>query len=360
MATLTPKTDDTDSDKGIYDLNTMDFSHLKSICIVMEFVDTDLDQILKHKIDFTEHHLLKVIYSSLCAITFLHESNVMHRDLKSANILVHSDCNAKICDFGLSRTLPQSCTDDNAVNSLKLRNQVNTRMQREQQSRYKLSIEGEDQKKEYIQSFLTNDRSRRKKMKRYMSIHVGSRWYRAPEVSLVEKQYDQSADMWSFGCIIFELLQYVQKNPDTFHKEFQQKRYLFQGGSCFPLSPCKKQKTEEKSSSSNKKFNMIGSTDQVKVILRSIGEQTDSDLSFLTSSHAIQYVRELESSKPNESEQKEGKEREKPVKPENSIFAEKINVIKQKLNRYTLDLIELLKNLLSFNPYFRMTAYECI
>jgi len=25
------------------DVNTMDFSHLKSICIVMEFVDTDLD-----------------------------------------------------------------------------------------------------------------------------------------------------------------------------------------------------------------------------------------------------------------------------------------------------------------------------
>ena len=38
-----------------------------------------------------------------------------------------------------------------------------------------------------------------------MSIHVGSRWYRAPEVSLVEKQYDQAADMWSFGCIIAEL-----------------------------------------------------------------------------------------------------------------------------------------------------------
>jgi mitogen-activated protein kinase 1/3 len=27
-------------------------------------------------------------------------------------------------------------------------------------------------------------------MKRYLSIHVGSRWYRAPEVALVEKQYD--------------------------------------------------------------------------------------------------------------------------------------------------------------------------
>ena len=38
-----------------------------------------------------------------------------------------------------------------------------------------------------------------------MSIHVGSRWYRAPEVGLVEKQYDQASDMWSFGCILYEL-----------------------------------------------------------------------------------------------------------------------------------------------------------
>lgn len=99
----------------------MDFKHLRSICLVMEFVDTDLDQILKHKIDFSEHHLLKVIYSALCALSFLHESNVMHRDLKSANILIQSDCNAKICDFGLSRSMPQSCTDEASVNSLKLR-----------------------------------------------------------------------------------------------------------------------------------------------------------------------------------------------------------------------------------------------
>lgn len=103
------------------DLSKMDFSHLKSICIVMEFVDTDLDQILKHKIDFTEHHMLKVVYSSLCAMAFLHQANIMHRDLKSANILIQSDCNAKICDFGLSRSLPQSCTDESSVNSLKLR-----------------------------------------------------------------------------------------------------------------------------------------------------------------------------------------------------------------------------------------------
>jgi len=50
--------------------------------------------------------MIRILYNSLCAIAFLHESNVVHRDLKPANILVNSDCNAKIGDFGLSRTLP--------------------------------------------------------------------------------------------------------------------------------------------------------------------------------------------------------------------------------------------------------------
>jgi hypothetical protein len=43
------------------------------------------------------------------------------------------------------------------------------------------------QQENQISKFLVVDRQRRKKLKRHMSIHVGSRWYRAPEVSLVEK-----------------------------------------------------------------------------------------------------------------------------------------------------------------------------
>ena len=37
----------------------------------------------------------------------MHDAGVVHRDLKLANILVNQNCNAKICDFGLARCLPE-------------------------------------------------------------------------------------------------------------------------------------------------------------------------------------------------------------------------------------------------------------
>ena len=59
-------------------------------------------------------------------------------------------------------------------------------------------------------------------MKRNMSLHVGSRWYRAPEISLVEKQYDFASDMWSLGCVLYELLTYLsyKKSEEEFKLEF--------------------------------------------------------------------------------------------------------------------------------------------
>lgn len=38
-----------------------------------------------------------------------------------------------------------------------------------------------------------------------MTEGVATRWYRAPEVLLGSKTYEYPADVWSFGCIVFEI-----------------------------------------------------------------------------------------------------------------------------------------------------------
>lgn len=45
-----------------------------------------------------------------------------------------------------------------------------------------------------------------KEQKRTLSSHVGSRWYRAPEIIVLNKSYDTASDMWSAGCCFYELM----------------------------------------------------------------------------------------------------------------------------------------------------------
>lgn len=73
----------------------------------------------------------------------------------------------------------------------------------------------------------------RKNMKRQLTGHVVTRWYRAPELILLEKDYGQAIDMWSVGCIFAELLGMMKQSAAT----YMDRKPLFPGKSCFPLSP---------------------------------------------------------------------------------------------------------------------------
>jgi mitogen-activated protein kinase 1/3 len=41
---------------------------------------------------------------------------------------------------------------------------------------------------------------------RLLSPHITSRWYRAPEVILMEKDYEFGVDIWAVGCTFAELV----------------------------------------------------------------------------------------------------------------------------------------------------------
>ena len=65
-----------------------------------------------------------ILYNIVCALKFLHSANIMHRDIKTSNILVDEDCNIKICDFGLSRSMSESCVGKGSGNSKRLRDSI--------------------------------------------------------------------------------------------------------------------------------------------------------------------------------------------------------------------------------------------
>jgi mitogen-activated protein kinase 1/3 len=60
--------------------------------------------------------------------------------------------------------------------------------------------------KEVIREVLTETKQERSFGKRRLSDHVVTRWYRPPEIILIEKIYGPAVDVWSVGCIFAELL----------------------------------------------------------------------------------------------------------------------------------------------------------
>jgi mitogen-activated protein kinase 1/3 len=118
--------------------------------IVMDFMETDLHKIIYSKNTLTDEHIQYFTYQILKGLKYIHSANVLHRDLKPSNLLLNSNCDLKICDFGLARGFKSG---------------------------------GDNEWTEY----------------------VVTRWYRAPEVMCSCQDYSTGIDVWSVGCILAEL-----------------------------------------------------------------------------------------------------------------------------------------------------------
>ena len=175
----------------------------------MEYVESDLKKVIKSSLVLSELHVQVIGYNLLCGLKWVHSAQVLHRDIKPSNILINEDCHIKICDFGLARTVyglhanPFKILDE-IKNKLALINSA-----RFQQGQPQMT---EAESKKQLRSILTDHNRERAHHQRRLSDHVVTRWYRPPEIILIEKDYGPAVDIWSVGCIMAELLQKIE-NP---------------------------------------------------------------------------------------------------------------------------------------------------
>eukprot|EP00916_Digyalum_oweni_P024923 GHVL01041145.1.p1 GENE.GHVL01041145.1~~GHVL01041145.1.p1 ORF type:complete len:533 (+),score=119.24 GHVL01041145.1:37-1599(+) len=76
--------------------------------IIMEYCPLgSIYDILKYNI-LNEYHISLVVYNILKALEYLHENKIIHRDIKSSNVVLMSDGRPKLADFGVAAELENS------------------------------------------------------------------------------------------------------------------------------------------------------------------------------------------------------------------------------------------------------------
>ncbi|PHJ15501.1 cell-cycle-associated protein kinase mapk [Cystoisospora suis] len=184
-----------------------DVEKFDELYVVLEIADSDFKKLFRTPVYLTELHIKTLLYNLLVGVKYVHSAGILHRDLKPANCLVNQDCSVKVCDFGLARTVDYAEGGN---------------------SQLPISPREDDM------NLVTVPHT--KNLKRQLTGHVVTRWYRAPELILLQENYTEAIDVWSVGCIFAELLNMVKENV-AYHAD---RGPLFPGSSCFPLSPDQK------------------------------------------------------------------------------------------------------------------------
>lgn len=126
-------------------------STMERVYIVFDYVEHELRTLLeRHAQPFSQGEIKTLLRQLLSAVAHLHDNWIIHRDLKTSNLLLNNRGMLKVADFGMAR--------------------------------------------EYGSP------------RHPMTELVVTLWYRAPELLLGAKEYTTAVDVWSVGCIFGELI----------------------------------------------------------------------------------------------------------------------------------------------------------
>ncbi|CAF3223356.1 unnamed protein product [Rotaria socialis] len=85
----------------VYDI----FSYGNKLCIVMELAKTDLLDYVKLIGRLDEDKARKMFTQLISSVDYLHQINIVHRDLKCENVLLDKSFDVKLSDFGFARVI---------------------------------------------------------------------------------------------------------------------------------------------------------------------------------------------------------------------------------------------------------------
>lgn len=125
----------------------------QTLCMVMEYAEKGdilhkIEGHYKRQTCFPEYELWSALIQSLCGLKALHDLNIMHRDIKCANILISAKGECKLADFNVSKVV--NCKEG------------------------------------------------------FLHTQTGTPYYASPEV-WKDHPYDFKSDIWSLGCVLYEM-----------------------------------------------------------------------------------------------------------------------------------------------------------
>ena len=87
--------------------------------IVMEFVDgVTLRHMLNNGPRILPERALEVIAGVLAALDYAHRHGIVHRDIKPANIMINTNGDSKVMDFGIARAMSDAATSVTATSAV--------------------------------------------------------------------------------------------------------------------------------------------------------------------------------------------------------------------------------------------------